>query len=702
MKSKTALRKVAVIVSGIDEEYQNTNLKGIHAYAEEHGVHVVHFVAFGGTLCSEHHDVGEYNIYNLCQYNDFDGVILFINTISDSVSIAEIVKNLWRCRVPVICVDNDLDSRFYYVGIDNFNAMQNIVRHIVHDHHCKKVAYISGPKSNSESIQRYYAYESVMREAGLEIDPNLIYYGSFSSCDGVDGINYFLAHNEVQPDAIICANDVIALATILVLDEHGIRVPEDIMVTGFDNIYAARNFFPAITSVSRPLFQSGYHACKTVLEAKPDTPHSVILKTKMELRQSCGCGCHAENKDEVDKDERTFRKNVYQQLNYYQVNVPFMTRMSYVLAESESFAQSLENLKIFVKESGCDRFYLCLGEGWNNQRIEKTEDGQKVYFAESYISHGYAETMQVPLALTNGIFTDLPSFPSKQMLPDCELKYDTPTLYYMMPLHFQDQCFGYCIFCGAYGAHFNIENSLIHTWVMNVANSLENIRKKEHLDQALAEMNALYVKDSLCGINNRNGFDKYTADVFETCQAENRTCMMMFIDMDRLKYVNDVFSHKEGDNALYQLSCAIKKSCKNGEVPARFGGDEFIVFATNYSEEQAQALSDAIHKGLKKYNSISGKAYEVDASIGWYVMAVSEEDTLSELITAADKKMYEEKKTEESGENRIKINSEKLKGRKYDGYSIDYRRITRHWSVHRYTTCQGWLSYCNQPLPQRR
>jgi len=641
MKSKTALRKVAVIVSGIDEEYQNTILKGIHAYAEEHGVHVVHFVAFAGTLCSERHDVGEYNIYSLCQYNDFDGVFLLINTISDSVFVAEIVKNLWRCRVPVICVDNDLDSRFYYVGIDNFNAMQNIIRHIVHDHHCKKVAYISGPKSNPECIQRYYAYESVMREAGLEIDPNLIYHSSFCSCDAADGINYFLAHSEVQPDAIICANDVTALATILVLDEHGIRVPEDIIVTGFDNIYAARNFFPAITSVSRPLFQTGYHACKTVLEAKPDTPHSNILKTKMELRQSCGCGCHAENKDEVDKDERTFRKNVYQQLNYYQVNVPFMTRMSYVLAESKSFAQSLENLKIFVKESGYDRFYLCLNEGWNDQRIEKTADGQKVYFAESYTSHGYAETMQVPLALTNGIFTDLPSFPSKQMLPDCELKYDTPTLYYMMPLHFRDQCFGYCIFCGA---HFNIENPLIHTWVMNVANALENIQKKEHLDQALAEVNALYIKDSLCGINNRNGFNKYMADVFETCQAENRTCMMMFIDMDGLKYVNDAFSHEEGDNALYQLSCAIKKSCKNGEVSARFGGDEFIVFATNYSEEQAQALSDAIHKGLKKYNSISGKAYEVDASIGWYVTAVSEEDTLSELITAADKKMYEEKK----------------------------------------------------------
>ena len=646
MQKKTALKKVAVIVSGVDEEYQNTILKGIHAYAKEVNAHVVHFVAFGGTLRSEHHDVGEYNIYTLCRFEEFDGVILLTNTISDPAATAGIVKELSRCRVPVICIDNDLDSRFYHIGINNFDAMQDIVRHIITAHHCRKVAYISGPESNPEAIQRYYAYESVMRESGIEIDKNLIYYGTFRSCDGRDGVDYFLQHSKELPEAIICANDAMAMATILALDEEGIRVPEDILVTGFDNIYAARNFSPAITSVSRPLFQSGYQACQTVLEYHPETPHSVILKTKAELRKSCGC-CEADKEKEY-LDEQAFHKDVYRKLDYYQVNVPATTRMAYVLAESENFAQSLEKLKSFVIESNCDRFYLCLGEGWNSKCMERTADGQKIYFADQYISHGYAKQMTVPLAWTDGAFTSLPSFPVTQMVPDRELNYDSPTMYYMMPLHFQDRCFGYCIFCGN---HFITGNPLIHTWVMNVSNALENIRKREHLDQALAEVNALYIKDPLCGINNRNGFEKYTADMFETCIEENRTCMMMFIDMDRLKYINDTFSHEEGDNSLHQLSRVIKTSCKNGEISARFGGDEFVIFATDYSEEQAQALSNRIHALLKKYNTVSGKPYEVDASIGWYVTEVMEGDTMHELITAADKKMYEEKKRKKAARN---------------------------------------------------
>ncbi len=636
---KTKLRKVAVIVSGIDEEYQNTILNGIRAYAQEAGVHVMHFVAFGGTLRSERHDAGEYNIYNLCQYHDFDGVILLTNTISDSIVTANIVRELSHCRVPVICVDNDLDSKFYHIGINNFDAMQDIVRHIVNVHHCRKVAYISGPESNPESIQRYHAYELVMREAGLEIDPNLVYYGSFRSCDGADGVNYFLQHNAEQPEAIICANDAMALATILALDEHGIRVPEDVLVTGFDNIYAARNFSPAITSVSRPLFQSGYLACKTVLEANAETPHSVILKTKAELRQSCGC--YEQDSEKENQKEQVFRKEIYRQLDYYQVNVPAVTRMSYVLAESENVAQSLENLKTFVAESSCDRFYLCLGEGWDDQNMKKTADGQKIYFADQCIKEGYAERMTVPLAMRDGAFTTLPPFPSKQMLPDCEMETEAQTIYYFMPLHFQDRCFGYCVFCGN---HFFTENPLIHTWVMNIANALENARKRKHLDKALAEVNALYIKDQLCNINNRNGFEKYTTDIFEDCKENNRTCMMMFIDMDRLKYINDTFSHEEGDNALHQLARAIKISCKQDEIPARFGGDEFIIFAVDYDEAQAKGLADAIHSVLREYNTISGKPYEVDASIGWYVAIMTEDDTLHEMITAADKKMYVEKK----------------------------------------------------------
>lgn len=637
MDQNSQIKRLAVIVSGIDEEYQNTILQGIHDYAKKENVDVMHFVAFGGTLRSERHDVGEYNIFELCQFDQFDGVILLTNTISDSLVTANIVKRLSASKVPAVCIDNDLDTKFYHIGIDNFDAMSQIVRHIVEDHHCTRIAYISGPENNPESIQRYQAFESVMRENHLTIDPDFVYNGSFRSCDGRDGVNYFLNNGKPLPEAIICANDVMALATILELNERGIQVPDDILVTGFDDIYAGRNFAPSITSVARPLYQSGYLACEAVLESKP-RPHSTILETKVVKRQSCGCDQHLE--DQSYMDDQTFRKETYRTVENYQVSIPAITRMSTILAESDNFQECMESLKGFVQEFGCDRFYLCLGSDWNTQSLTQAPGGQQIRFLDQYTSKGYTEMMQVPLAYLNGQFTTLPDFMSKQMLPDVEIAHLESSFYYFLPLHVRDRNFGYCVLCGT---EFETDNPLLHTWAMNISNSLENIRKMEYLDKALAEVNALYICDSLCKINNRNGFNKFALKAFEECKKDRRSCMVMFIDMDHLKKINDTYSHEEGDNAIRQVARAIKISCYGDEVPARFGGDEFVIFATDYTEGMAQALATRIRNAMTEYNKVSAKPYEIDASIGWYISVVTDDDTISQLITAADQKMYEEK-----------------------------------------------------------
>ncbi len=632
-------KKIAVIVSGIDEEYQSTILRGLQDCAREHGAHVLHFAAFGGVLRSAGHDAGEYNIYRLCNYKEFDGVVLLTNTISEPDVTGEIIGEIQKYNIPVVSIDNDLDVKFGCIGIDNFCAMEEMVRHVTQVHGCRNIGYISGPETNVESIRRYNAFETVMKEAGIPLTDDMVYYGSFRSCDGREGANYFLRRKSGLPEAIICANDAMALATVLALEEQGVRVPEDVIVTGFDNIYAARNFDPAISSVERPLYQSGYMACEKILRIK-ELPRSVTLQTRCVFRSSCGCTAEQSAQEEL-RTNRLFRKSNYRILESYQVNIPMVNRMSCCLAEVDTFQQKLEILKTFVRKLCCSRFYLCLNEDWNDIRKDTGTGGQSINFIDTYRQKGYAETMTVPLAYVDGSFCALPSFPSSQMLPEQEKRYDTPMMYYMLPLHFRDRCFGYCIICSE---QFQLENPLIHSWVMNIGNSLESVRKMEHLDKAMHELDQLYVMDPLCRINNRNGFNKFSADIFEECREQHKQVMMMFIDMDGLKMVNDTYSHEEGDNALKQLAKAIKMSCHSGEIFARFGGDEFIVFAPDFTEEMAKDLANRIQQRMDEYNATSGKPYPVGASIGWHITQVDEDMSLYPLITAADKKMYEEKK----------------------------------------------------------
>lgn len=635
------MKNIAVIVSGIDEEYQSTILNGIHDCAREHGANVTHFVAFGGVLHNPQHDVGEYNIYNLCNYAKFDGVVLLTNTIPESSITDAIVLALGQYDIPVVSVDNDLSPRFYHVGIDNFNAMKEMAEHIAGHHKCRKIGYISGPSTNPESKLRLQAFCQVMEQHGILVTEDMIYYGSFRSCDGREGAEYFLHSEGGLPEAIICANDAMALATMLTLEEHGIRVPEDVLVTGFDNIYAARSYAPAISSVERPLYRSGYLACEKLLAQKPDQPRSEILPTNSVFRESCGCETMVRGSVADIESNRLFRRSTYRMLDYYQVNIPMVNRMSCNLAEGEDFDRNMEVLKTFILKMGCKRFYLCLNDSWN-EIYEKSEGGgQKMRLVDTYITDGYTQRMLVPLAYVGGQFIKLPSFLSEDILPDCEREMEEQMMYYILPLHFRDRCFGYCVICHD---HFDVENPLLHSWVMNIANSLESVRKKEYLDRAMHELDQLYVMDPLCKIHNRNGFNKFTTPLFNECARQHKEVMLMFIDMDGLKLINDVYGHEEGDNGLKQLSHALRMSCKRNEILARFGGDEFIIFAPDYTEEMAKELVDRIQNYMKQYNETSGKPYPVAASIGWHICCVNDTDTLYPLITEADKKMYEEKK----------------------------------------------------------
>ena len=177
-----------------------------------------------------------------------------------------------------------------------------------------------------------------------------------------------------------------------------------------------------------------------------------------------------------------------------------------------------------------------------------------------------------------------------------------------------------------------------------MSNTLENIRKIIHLDDAVKKLNKLYTIDTLCGIFNRSGFKKQSDELYKYCIKRKRPVMLMFIDMDGLKKINDNYGHKEGDKAICALADAIRMSCVNGEVYGRFGGDEFIIFAADYSESEAYNLKKLIESNIELVNKMNGYVFSISASIGSYIAVPELEYDLFQMVTHADNVMYEHKK----------------------------------------------------------
>ena len=617
----------AVIISGIDEEYQGTILSGIHEYAEQNSINIAHFIAFGGVLGNQKNDIGEFNIYNLINYDMLDGAILLTNTITSPVIVEKIVNQLRHECIPVSSIDCDFED-FFYVGIDNNKAMEEVVRHVVEEHGIRELNFVSGPDTNPESIMRFNSFKKVLAENNIKYKEEDVYHGSFRERDGQAAVEKFIQNGNLKR-AIICANDATAIGAVARLTENGYRVPEDVIVTGFDNIFNARNYYTPITSVDRPLKKSGYIACQQVHNAILDIEQerTVILETHM--TRNCSCGCHTIQSDDIN----LFKKETYDIMEIYHQDVPAINAMSCSLAESDDFEQNINNLKKYIEQIKCEKFYLCLCDDWLG-------DGN-LESHQSYLTEGYTEYVEVPLVYCNGKFGKLDKFGAYMMLHDLQIDTECSKNYYFSPLHFNDRCLGYSVVCNS---NFPLKSPMYHTWIINICNSIENIRKQICLENALKKLNSLYVIDPLSQIYNRNGFHEHADTYISRCVRERKPLMIMFADMDGMKYINDNFGHKEGDSAIKNMAEAVKRSCIDNEIYARFGGDEFIIFGFDYTEERAYILAERIQRNIKEYNDSSEKPYLIAASIGWQIDYMDDESQFHMIITKADQKMYREKK----------------------------------------------------------
>ena len=125
--------KIAVIIEEIGQSYQSTILSGINQGAKEFGLNIAAFTSFSGDMDNPRHDMGEFNIFSLSDFKDFDGAILLTNTLSYKPVVNDIIERIRRAGIPTVSIDNDIKG-FYYIGSDNFSAMRSITEHMINVH----------------------------------------------------------------------------------------------------------------------------------------------------------------------------------------------------------------------------------------------------------------------------------------------------------------------------------------------------------------------------------------------------------------------------------------------------------------------------------------------------------------------------------------------------------------------------------------
>jgi LacI family transcriptional regulator len=154
------------------------------------------------------------------------------------------------------------------------------------------VAYLSGYVDSPDNLARTAAFHEVAAEAGIEPWTGEIWRGNYMAAGGAAVIRNVLTQGVSLPRAIVCANDQTAIGVIFTLAQHGIRVPQDVAITGFDDIPAARHLHPQLTTVRQPIQKLGataFDVLYSLISGGRRQEAEVVLPTSLVIRGSCGC-----------------------------------------------------------------------------------------------------------------------------------------------------------------------------------------------------------------------------------------------------------------------------------------------------------------------------------------------------------------------------------------------------------------------------
>ncbi|MBR1855038.1 MAG: GGDEF domain-containing protein [Lachnospiraceae bacterium] len=643
MMNDIGRKRLAVITMNMDNAYSVEILRGILEEAKICGCDIAIFNAFINQDELIEHNVGQFNIYNLANLKLFDGVIFLSNLIKGHAVYDKTIDRLKKAEIPVVSVDTPLPD-FYYVGAENYRSMKAIVEHFIKHHGFTRINCVSGPPYNPDAEIRLKAYKDALKENGLPVEEERISMGIFSHQNGREAAAELLKRakeGEELPQAIVCGNDDIAVGVSMELQEHGVRVPQDVAVSGFDNGFEAINSVPRLTTVDRPLADMGRKAVLKIwqiLDGKV-TAVSELLPSVPIFAGSCGCEFVLSGKGE---DIRLKYLKMTELFERYLVRNTFMTEE---LNDSTSFDDMLKRLKGYVDVLGANRFYYCLDSGLVQYLRLADKSGSESPLASRLRTDGYAPVMSVVLAYEKGEFVEYEDFPTSEMLPGVDTSQDEANVFVFSPVHFRDRCYGYVV---VEGSEFVLNSMLYRNWLVNMTNGLESIRKQANLQRTLRQVDKLYVTDPLTGLYNRSGFARHTADSFRVCAREKVSVMILFADMDGLKKINDRYGHDKGDAAIIAVAEALKGACLDSEVCARFGGDEYVVYAEDYSEADARRFCARFESGLEHYNMKKEQPFLVAASCGYRVFVPGEGDLIDKYIDSADEQMYEVKRAKYS------------------------------------------------------
>ncbi|RRD93907.1 LacI family transcriptional regulator [Clostridiales bacterium COT073_COT-073] len=244
-------RMIGFILPDISNPFFPEIAKGIEDKAKKEG--------FGVVICNtDDRAEAEYQSFQFLFAQQVDGIIF-----TRALRRANMDK-VFESGIPIVVVDREVNTKqlgFGQIFIDTRQGIKESTNLLIQAG-CEKIAYISA-QYHSE-YDRYSGYVEAMQEAGRQVQAELVYKNQYNVDTGYEGINKILETNKV--DGVVCGNDLIAIGVIRALSERGIKIPDQVKIMGFDDMYFSQYMVPPLSTIKQPAYEMGAQAAEMLID----------------------------------------------------------------------------------------------------------------------------------------------------------------------------------------------------------------------------------------------------------------------------------------------------------------------------------------------------------------------------------------------------------------------------------------------------
>ena len=561
---------------------------------------------------------GERMVYNLVDYSYVDLMIVFSEIINDDDLIDSIIANAKAHNKPVFTIGKARPgcTNFDFLYVD---GIERAIRHVVDVHGCRELCFVAGPEGEPTSEARIKKYKETVTELELTNSKDRIYYGGYWSEPAKVAAADILKLKQL-PEAIICANDMMAITIADIFREKGIHVPQDVIITGLDNTIEARANVPSITTSGCDMDEMADMIVMAFQKTQRGEELSDEYLCHFSLVEGQSCGCR-ESMDSMPL-------STYLKYNITKQNEKLYVEQSFhAIYEKILGSPDIRQLPEILDSMHFNSMEIMVNEDCFRRNINPLSEGYRTGFdkRQRVIYQSGRDISELPVTIQ---LSDLsPDF-------DRLIRQERPLV--LSPLSFFSRAVGYLVYAP------EVTNQNYHM-VMPYTNSLSEIIGSyimvRHLEFNAEQMDRMARHDYLTDLYNRTGFYSRLPQFFRSTDAPYYA--VTTVDMDGLKLVNDRYGHETGDLAIRYISRAVASVGDENSICGRFGGDEFMICTALERKEDADIISRKIHGYLSEHRANTSLPCEVTASIGTIIMEKGFD--FDEAMKLSDAQMYKEK-----------------------------------------------------------